>query len=206
MNKLFEQFIDLFEAENKIHNLCKFEDREHFMARHVMDSLEASEFLRGARKVLDLGTGGGLPGLVLAIEKPKMEFTLVDSTQKKCDSVEKIAEELGLKNVTVACGRAEELGHDMRENFDVVLARALAPLPTLLELVAGFLRPGGLLIAYKGSKYQEELEAAKNAMAVLSFELQEIHHYGRVLMIFKKTKSLSSKYPRQNGVPKKRPL
>lgn len=201
-----EQLVDLFEAENRSLNLCKFEGREEFMQRHVMDSWEAGQFLGDSRKVLDLGTGGGLPGLILAIEKLEMEFVLVDSTQKKCDAVSRIAEGLDLQNVEVVCGRAEDLGHKMREVFDVVVARALAPLPTLLELACGFIRPGGLFIAYKGPKFKEELEDAKNAMEILGFELEKIHHYERVLLIFRKTKALSSKYPRQNGIPKKRPL
>ncbi len=206
MNKKIEHFVDLFEAESHKLNLCKFGDRDEFMSRHVMDCLEVSQFLRGAKKVLDLGTGGGLPGLVLAIQHPDIEFTLVDATKKKCAAVEKLAKELKLSNVTVICGRAEELGHDLREKFDIVVARALAPLPTLLELSAGFVRRGGLFIAYKGPKYQEELEVSKKATSVLNFELEKIHHYDRVLLIFKKTKTLDSKYPRSNGIPKKRPL
>ncbi|MBU1018805.1 MAG: 16S rRNA (guanine(527)-N(7))-methyltransferase RsmG [Patescibacteria group bacterium] len=206
MNKKIEQFVNLFEAENRKLNLCKFGDREEFIKRHVMDSWEAGQFLEDSRKVVDLGTGGGLPGLILAIEKPDIEFTLIDSVRKKCDSVDIMAKELELSNVDVVCGRAEELGHEMREVFDAATARALAPLPVLLELAAGFIRPGGLFIAYKGSKYLQELEEAKNAIEILGFELEKIHHYERVLLIFRKTKSLSSKYPRKNGTPKKRPL
>ncbi|OIP81202.1 16S rRNA (guanine(527)-N(7))-methyltransferase RsmG [Candidatus Peregrinibacteria bacterium CG22_combo_CG10-13_8_21_14_all_44_10] len=213
MNKKIEQFIDLFEAENHKLNLCKFGDRKDFISRHIMDSLESSQFLAKAKKVLDLGTGGGLPGLVLAISHPKTEFTLMDSIGKKCVSVERMTKELKLTNVKVICGRAEELAHDIREKFDVVIARALAPLPTLLELASGFVRRGGLLIAYKGPNYQEELTSSKHAMLEMNLLLDKIHQYKlpddevrRVLMVFNKNKTLDSKYPRQNGLPKKRPL
>ncbi len=213
MNKKIEQFISLFEAENHKLNLCKFGDRKEFVSRHIMDSWESVQFLGNAKKVLDLGTGGGLPGLVLAALNPGIEFTLVDSIKKKCASVTNMAKALKLKNVTVVCGRAEELAYDMREKFDIVVARALAPLPTLLELASGFVRRGGSFIAYKGPKYQEELQISKNAMTELNFLLDKIHHYKlpdddieRVLLIFNKNKTLDPKYPRQNGLPKKKPL
>lgn len=172
-----------------------------------MDSWEGGQFLEGYR-ILDLGTGGGLPGLVFAIQHEDKKFTLVDSIQKKCDSIERMTSELGLSNVQVICCRAEALAHDpyYREKFDTVTARALAPLPTLLELVAGFIRPGGVFIAYKGPKHQEELKASKEALSTLNLELEKIHKYDRVLLIFRKTKALSPKYPRQNGTPKKNPL
>ncbi|HAU39766.1 MAG: ribosomal RNA small subunit methyltransferase G [Candidatus Peregrinibacteria bacterium GW2011_GWF2_43_17] len=215
MNKIFEQFVGLFEAENHKLNLCKFEGRKEFFARHIMDSLECAQFFSNAKKVLDLGTGGGLPGLVLAIQRPDIQFTLVDSINKKCTSVQEMVKTLALKNVIVKCARAEDLAHDpiYREKFDMVIARAVAPLPTLLELGSGFVRRGGVFIAYKGPKYAEELPTAKNAMAITNFDLEKIHHYRLsgldipfTLLLFTKNRPLNSNYPRQNGLPSKKPL
>jgi len=180
-----------------------------------MDSLECVQFFGHAKKVLDLGTGGGLPGLVLAIQKPDIQFTLVDSIKKKCAAISDMVKKLSLKNVTVICARAEDLAHDpvYREKFDIVIARAVAPLPTLLELGSGFIRRGGIFIAYKGPKYNEELPISKNAMIEMNFDIEKIHHYrlsgadvSFTLLIFTKNRPLNSNYPRQNGLPSKKPL
>ncbi|MFA6528081.1 MAG: 16S rRNA (guanine(527)-N(7))-methyltransferase RsmG, partial [Candidatus Gracilibacteria bacterium] len=179
MNKKIEQFVEIFARENQKHNLCKFDSREAFMSRHIMDSFESGQFLGESKKVLDLGTGGGLPGVVLAIQHPDKNFTLVDATHKKCASIGLMIDYLELTNTTVICERAENLAHNPihREKYDVVVARALAPLPTLLEYASGFIHTGGILIAYKGPKYLEELEQSKKEMVEFEFEMEKIHHY-----------------------------
>ncbi|EKD63907.1 MAG: Ribosomal RNA small subunit methyltransferase G [uncultured bacterium] len=211
MNKKIEQFIEIFAQENQKHNLCKFDTKEAFMSRHIMDSFESGQFLGGAKKVMDLGTGGGLPGVVLAIQYPDKNLTLVDSTHKKCASIGLMIDYLELTNITVICERAENLAHNPihREKYDVVVARALAPLPVLLEYASGFIHTGGTLIAYKGPKYMEELEQSKREMAEFEMEMEKIHHYklpndeiDRVILIFKKTKQLKDIYPRQNAKKK----
>lgn len=181
------------------------------MSRHIMDSFESGQFLGGVKKVLDLGTGGGLPGVVLAIQYPDKNFTLVDSIHKKCVSIGLMIDYLELTNATVICERAENLAHNPvhREKYDVVVARAFAPLSILLEYASGFIHTGGILIAYKGPKYLEELEQSKREMAEFEMEMEKIHHYKlpndeikRVILIFKKTRKLKDTYPRQNAKKK----
>ncbi|MBP3686525.1 MAG: 16S rRNA (guanine(527)-N(7))-methyltransferase RsmG [Clostridia bacterium] len=129
---------------------------------HVADSLSLLPDVRGARRVCDVGTGGGFPGLVLAALCPETEFVLMDATQKKVRAVAETAAALGLNNVTGLCARAEEAGQDKwREKFDVVVSRALAALPMLSELCLPLLRVGGRFVSMKGPRYAEELADAK---------------------------------------------
>ena len=128
---------------------------------HVADSLSLLPDVRGARRVCDVGTGGGFPGLVLAALCPDTEFVLMDATQKKVRAITETADALGLKNVTGLCARAEEAGQDKwREKFDVVVSRALAALPMLSELCLPLTRVGGRFVAMKGPRYKEELADA----------------------------------------------
>jgi 16S rRNA (guanine527-N7)-methyltransferase len=177
----------------------------------------------GALTVLDVGTGGGLPGMVLAIAMPGARFTLLDSTAKKCRFLEHAARELGLENVTVVHHRAEAAGQQrgtrvdsggearreggLRESFDVVTARALGRLVTLAELTVPFARVGGLCALVKGEKADEELAEAKRALHLL-----HTHHAGTVetptgrIVVLEKQRSTPKAYPRANGEPKRRPL
>lgn len=128
---------------------------------HVADSLSLVGDVRQARRVCDVGTGGGFPGLVLAALCPDTEFVLMDATQKKVRAIAETADALGLKNVTPLCARAEEAGQDKwRESFDVVVSRALAALPMLSELCLPLTRVGGRFVAMKGPRYAEELADA----------------------------------------------
>ena len=144
MQKEFQllQFLDLFEEWNQKLNLTSTKDRHELEVKHVQDSLALLEIfeLEEGQRVLDLGSGGGFPGIPLAIMAPETEFVLVDSTEKKMRAVQAIANELGLSNVQTVVGRAEELAHQplYRERFGLVVSRAVAALPTLLEFAAGF--------------------------------------------------------------------
>ena len=153
-------FVSVFLEENAKLNLSAART-EKDVQKHVADSLAFSSQvpLHDGMKVLDVGSGGGFPGLVLAQAFPGASFTLLDSVQKKCDALRRMAKALGLTNVEVACGRAETLGHDPehREAYDLVTARAVAALPTLLELCIPFAKESGMFAAFKGQKYEEEL-------------------------------------------------
>lgn len=144
------------------HNLLSRRERER-VRLHIDESLAVGAVLDlspGARW-LDLGTGGGLPGLPLALHWPDVSFTLVDATRKKADAVAQFARALGLGNVAVRWARAEVLGQEpgFAAAFDGVVARAVADLPRLAGWAAAFLRPGGVLAAIKGPRWEEEMAA-----------------------------------------------
>lgn len=210
-------FLDAIEKWNKKLNLISYKSRKELDIKHIRDSLSLLNVfdLEKGQRVLDLGAGGGFPGVPLAIMAPFTEFVLVDSTTKKMMAVQEIANSLGLSNVKTVAERIEDLAHDdrFREAFGLVVARALAPLPTLLEYAAGFMCINGLFVAYKSANYSEELEASQKAIKTLGLEFMGPIEYeldedmgSRALLIFQKTKALDDKYPRKNGIPKKSPL
>lgn len=147
------------------HNLVSERAKGELMTRHIPECVALAEMLpAGPQRVLDLGSGGGFPGVVLAIMRADLEVHLLDSTQKKTGFLESAAEELGLA-VTVHLGRAERLATDpLAGSFDVVTARAVAPLRRLVQWAVPFLRVGGVLYAVKGARWAEELDAATSLL------------------------------------------
>jgi 16S rRNA (guanine527-N7)-methyltransferase len=194
-------------------NLFSAGDREKLEEKHIPDSLAVLDFCELSGRVLDIGTGGGLPGLALALSCDA-EFVLMDAREKKVRVVEEMIEELELENASGVAGRFEDLAREegYREKFDFATARAVAPLPVLLEYAAGFLNLGGVLLAWKGRDWEEELKEAENALDVLGVGFVEAFDYElpggekRSILKFEKTKKLDEKYPRRSGVPKARPL
>lgn len=148
------------------HNLVSRRDRTELVTRHVPESEAIARLLPpGPARVLDIGTGGGFPGFVIAVTRPDLEVHLLDSTSKKTRFLAETARELAIE-VTVHTGRAEDLGRgDLAGGFDVVTARAVAPLDRLVGLAAPFLRSGGTLYAIKGERWRDELDAARSVIA-----------------------------------------
>jgi 16S rRNA (guanine527-N7)-methyltransferase len=179
---------------------------------HIADSLAGLEVdaVRGAARIADLGSGAGLPGLVLAIARPEAEVVLVESVSRKCAWLGRTAAGLGLDNVRVACARAEEL---TAGPFDVVTARALAALPVLCEYAAPLLREGGVLVAWKGAVDAREEADGLHAAEVLGLAREEVRpvvpYEGserRTLHVFRKIAPTPAGYPRRPGMAAKRPL
>src|SRR6266550_5071505 len=180
--------------------------------RLIDDSLVLLDHLRGARKLVDVGSGGGLPGLPLKIARPELAVTLVEADSGKAAYLVQACARLGLLDVEVVARRAEEVGHDARyrESFDVAVARALAPLPVLVELCLPLVRIGGRLLAQKTDK--EEVGAADRALRLLGGSLDAVsaapstaRATGTVAVI-SKTSATPAPYPRRPGLARRRRL
>ena len=158
-----ERFVSA--VESSPHNLVSRRARAELRERHLPECAAFADVLpRGPARVLDVGSGGGFPGLVVAILRPDLDVTLLDATRKKVDFLQEVAADLGLA-VRARHGRAEEVARgDLGSSFDVVTARAVAPLDRLVGWTIPFLRPGGLLYAIKGGRWEEELQSAAGAL------------------------------------------
>lgn len=187
--------------------------------RHFGESLAVLGALETAgafgSPAIDIGAGGGFPGVPIKIVRPDLRLTLLEATGKKAAFLELLAERLGLTDVAVVHGRAEELAHDPghREAYRLALARAVAPLRVLVELALPFLETGGFLAAPKGSGAEQEVRDAANALAVCGgrvdlIEPLDLSGPGPVptLVLVRKVAPTSGRYPRRAGIPGKRPL
>lgn len=215
--KKLSKYVDLLKDKNEELNLTSIVDSKDVWIKHILDSLMAAPFFKvePGMKVMDIGTGGGLPGIPLAILFPSVEFTLVDSTQKKIEAVREFAHELNLNNVQCIAERAETLGQDIkhRDQYDLVLSRALAPLRILIELTVPLIHLYGHVVAYKGPEYISELAASQNAIIKLKAESPRILQYtlpegmgNRTIALITKKHVTPDLYPRRDGMPNKRPL
>ena len=194
-------------------NLTAITDRDEFVNKHFIDSLlcaETPEFT-GSSSICDVGTGGGFPGVPLAICYPDKEFVLMDSLDKRVRIVRQLCEELGIANVTVIHGRAEELGRnkEYRDCFDLCVSRAVANMRVLAEYCLPFVKPGGAFIAYKGADCESEIDDARRAVRLLGGEppqIRPLSELGHSLVVVKKKEPTPAAYPRKAGTPAKKPL
>lgn len=161
--RVLEQFVQRVEASP--HNLVSKRARDELRERHLAECRAFAGMLpRGPGQVLDVGSGGGFPGFVVAVLRPDLDVTLMDATQKKVEFLAETATTLGV-DITTAHGRAEELRRGpLASRFDLVTARAVAPMDRLVEWTVPFLRPGGLVYAIKGRRWREELDEAGEAL------------------------------------------
>ena len=157
------RYIDLVLERNEHINLTAIRDRDEAIIKHLADSLSVMDLPEfwDAKSVIEVGTGAGFPGALLAIACPEKNFVLLDSTLKRLRVIDEFAETLGIYNITTVHARAEEANRqEMHESFDLCVSRAVANLGTLLGWCLPFVRKGGAFVAYKGENYAEELEAA----------------------------------------------
>ena len=197
-------------------NVTSIRDPHEVEKSHFLDSLSLLDVaeIRGASRIVDVGSGGGLPAVVLAIALPGTQVTALDSVAKKCAFVEGVRVSLGLRNLSVLCARAEDVAHtDVRESFDVAVARAVAPLPVLAELSLPLTAIGGLFVAAKAALSNEERMEGIAALDILGserFDLRRARSFegaeNRWLFLAFKDRPTPSQYPRRAGVPAKRPL
>jgi 16S rRNA (guanine527-N7)-methyltransferase len=211
IDKLSRYLALLLEANTQF-NLTAITDPQQAWTRHILDSLTLVPFLISAeaKRIIDIGSGGGLPGIPLAIVMPEAQVTLVESTGKKATFLQKTAESLDLHNVIVLNERAETLGRDhqqYREQYDAVIARAVGRMPVLLELTVPLAKIGGHVFAMKGEKAAEEIADAKPALHLLHAQVVDSHQTptGTIVVVEKQRKT-PRVYPRLPGEPKRSPL
>lgn len=209
MNK-FDLYKKMLIETNQKFNLTSITDPEEIDLKHFEDSLTILPYIDQGSKVLDIGSGPGFPGLPLRIKKD-FDLTLIDSVNKKVGFMNEVIEALDLDKARAIHVRAEDYAKDHREEFDFVVSRAVANLSTLSELCLPFLKVGGIFIAMKGPKADEELDQAQNALKVLGGEVVKIDRVNldgneRNNIIIKKVRQTAKKYPRGKNLPKKDPL
>lgn len=203
----------LLEATTQF-NLTAIKDPNEAWSRHILDSLTLVPIIASAeaKTVIDVGSGGGLPGIPLAIVMPTVHFTLLESTGKKADFLRRTAQALNLNNITVINDRAEVIGQDHhdgghRERYDLVVARAVGRLPVLLELTVPLAKVGGHVLAMKGEQAQAEIIEAKAAMHLLHVGVADVRPQPHgVIVIIDKHRKTPRMYPRKPGEPKRVPL
>lgn len=213
----FEKFFHMVLETNKSYNLTAIIDEKEFAVKHLIDSLtcfKAVDFKINAA-VLDVGAGAGFPGIPLVIFRSDLALTMLETTEKRVKFLKKAISGLGLNNVEAVHTRAEDFGRKkfFRDKYDIVVSRAVAPLSVLAEYCLPPLREGGVFIAMKGPKIQEEVKATQNALFVLGGAVKDIVDIQlpvtgdeRKLVVISKIKATPETYPRRAGIPAKKPL
>ena len=214
-------YLEMVYEKNKVINLIGTKEKEDIFIRHILDSLSIFNIKvlrRGehpGKKIIDIGTGGGLPGILLAIFLPESKIFLIDKSKKKTDFLRETIEALDLRNIMVITDRAEELSRKVgfREKFDIVIARAVTKLNILLELAIPFCTINGKIIFYKSKKVFEEIKENSEAISKLGGEFEGLYDVEvpdlegfRTFLILKKEKRTPLKYPRNFARIKKKPL
>lgn len=207
----FGGYLERLLDANTRFNLTAVTDPAEAWQRHVLDSLTLLPVLAAveAARVIDVGSGGGLPGVPLAIALPLVSFTLLEATGKKARFLEETAAALGLGNVEVVAERAETAGNDERhrERYDLAVARAVGRLPVLLELAVPLVKVGGHVAAIKGERAPEEIKEARRALGLLHCQVSGTTRtpFGTVVLI-QKLRATAKRYPRRPGEPGRDPL
>jgi 16S rRNA (guanine527-N7)-methyltransferase len=203
---------------NKRVNLTAITDYEEVQLKHFLDSLTVTlawQPISTGLRLIDIGTGAGIPGIPLKIAFPALRLVLLEAVAKKAAFLRHISQKLGLDDVEVVVGRAEEVAHQAqyREKFKLVLSRAVAPLSTVVELALPFCAVGGSFIAQKKGNINLEVSGATRAVEILGGRLGEVKPVElsefadkRYLVVIEKVKPTPPKYPRRPGIPAKRPL
>jgi len=213
----FKKYKDLIIEWNKKINITSIDSEEEIYLKHFIDSIIIKKYviIKKGSKTIDIGTGGGFPGIPLKLIDNDMKITLLDSLNKRIKFLNEVVKELNLEEVECIHARAEELGQDKnyREKYDYGFSRAVASLNVLLEYSLPFIKKNGLFIAFKGSNFKDEIQESKNALNILGGEIIDIKEYSlpetdisRSMIVVKKIKDIPKKYPRKPGTPNKKPL
>ena len=213
IKNLYKYMTGIIEWNDKV-NVTAITEERLFIVKHFIDSLIINQYLEGKEKIIDIGTGGGFPGIPLKILNNEKKFTLIDSVNKKLNVIRNLSEKIGLENLEIIHTRAEDLANkkEYREMYDVATTRAVSNLSTILEYMLPFIKVGGIAVCMKGPNYKEELKEAQKAIEVLGGKLEKVETFmveeemERNIIIIKKVKSTPNKFPRGQGKPLKEPI
>lgn len=235
-NQQLQDFARLLQSENQKYNLTRITETDQIYVRHFADALQltgqldamsgSADSLKSRFRLLDMGSGAGLPGLALAMARPAWEITSVEATGKKVGFQQQVKTATGLSNVRITQARAEDLGHDpaYRGQFDLVTARAVAHLRILTELGLPLAKSGGILAFFKGPQVEQEIQEAQTTIDYLGARLVYVQHYGLAdiaqdlepipdtidgemsLVIIEKTSPTAPGFPRSFSQIKQRPV
>ena len=213
--KQFYDYMNLLIEWNKVMNLTAITDPKDIIIKHFIDSLTVLKYIDKNNAIIDVGTGAGFPGIPIKIAYPDTKVVLLDSLNKRINFLNEVIDKLQLEDIKTIHGRAEDYGRDKnhREQYDIAIARAVAPLNILLEYLMPFVKTNGKCICMKGSNIEEELSNGKKALQILSGKLLNEKSFTlpntdieRTIIEIKKEKSISNVYPRKAGTPNKKPL
>ena len=209
-------FYEMLVEKNKVMNLTAITEFDEVIVKHFADSLSIGKVMpSNINTVCDLGTGAGFPGIPMAIAYPNIQFTLIDSLNKRIKFLQEVVDALGLKNVTLIHARAEEAGRNKlyREQFDLVVSRAVANISTLSEYCLPLVKLNGYFISFKSGDIKEEVSLSGSAIQKLGGSMEEPIYFSlpdtdisRSFIIIDKKKSTPKAYPRKAGTPSKEPL
>ena len=212
----FSTYCDRLITINQVMNLTAITDPDEIYLRHFADSvslLGCADFSN--KRVIDVGTGAGFPGLPLKIACPSISLTLLDSLRKRIDFLSETSSLLGFSDINCVHARAEEFAMkpEFRDSFDIAVSRAVSSLPMLCELCLPYVKPGGLFLAMKSRDYAEELDSAQNAIRTLQARVENVWDYtiagtdlSYCVIVIKKLANTPSKYPRRFAKIQKSPL
>lgn len=215
-----EQFIKYYEImieKNKVMNLTSITEINEVIKKHFVDSLSLVKAVdeNNFKKMIDVGTGAGFPGIPIKIMFPKMKTTLVDSLNKRIEFLNEVINKINLEGVTTIHGRAEDIARQKihREEYDLCVSRAVANLAALSEYCLPFIKIGGSFICYKAGNCQEEISNAERAISILGGKIEDVIEFklpdsdiSRTIVVINKIKSIPNKYPRKAGTPTREPL
>lgn len=211
----FYNYMDLLLEWNEKINLTAITNPEEVIVKHFIDSLTINKYIDSDKTLVDVGTGAGFPGIPLKIVRPDVKVTLVDSLNKRINFLNEVILKLNLKDIETIHSRIEDFGRNKkyRESFDYATARAVANISTLSEYLIPLSKINGKCIYMKGSNIEEEVENGKKAIDILGGKIENIDKFylpdtdiSRNIIIVKKVKNTSNRYPRKAGIPAKEPL
>lgn len=211
----FYTYMCLLLEWNEKMNLTAITDPMEVIIKHFIDSITISKEIENGKKVIDVGTGAGFPGIPLKIVRPDISVTLLDSLNKRITFLNAVIEALGLENIETIHGRIEELGRNKkyREIYDYATSRAVANLAVLSEYMLPMVKVGGKCICMKGANVEEEILDAKKAVQILGGRIEKVDEFlladtdmKRNIIVIEKENGTPGKYPRKAGVPAKEPL